>query len=217
MDCVNGKLALIVVREDGAYLETINLGDLDMVTSNSPILLDRKVTNTTVGVNASFGAGETTWTLPFDQTGLKVINATTGAEIPSVQVGTNGVRTTGTAGDLTALSVVIGVPYTFSYTPTRIYPRSVRGGDESADTTSRLRLGYLTIFSRQSTGYEVTVTPLGRTPYVYTNTGGLDVFRVPVMTRNDEATIVISHAGHLNCSITGFEWEGTVSSRSRRI
>jgi hypothetical protein len=214
LDVVNGKLALIVVRADGAYLETLDLGAFDGV-GDDPILLDRLVDG--LDCSPGFAAGETTWTLPFEQTGVQVRRRDTGALIATTQPDAVTVTTTGAAGDLTALDVVIGVPFQFRYEPTRIYPRKQREGREVADTNGRLRLSYLTVFSEGGADFTVSITPQGRSAYTYTNAAGLTQFRVPVQTRNDEASIVITHDDPTPCCLTALEWEGKFSARSRGI
>jgi hypothetical protein len=144
------------------------------------------------------------------------VKVSDGTIIPTTQLSSTQVKTTGNAGDLTATQVVIGCKYQMAYTLSRLFRRRLEGGDEVADTNGRLRLGYLKVFSQNSSGYVATVTLTGRTAYTYTQVSE-SPFLVPIMGRNDEATIVISHDGPLNCALTSLEWEGTLSARNRRV
>lgn len=215
MDALSGRVGLIVNRADGLYLEVLNLGDVD--GTGVPTHLDRQIASSATGVVAAVAGSETKWTLPFAQaSGLVVYNPATDALIPTTQLSPTEVQTTGSAGDLTALPVVIGVQYEYRYELSRLFQRQeAAAGREVVDTNGRLRLGYLTLYG--SGVYTVTVTAEGRTPIAYANTNGDSPYRVPIQTRNDEATIVITDNGPNTTKLTSIEWEGKRSARNRRV
>ena len=218
IDAVAGKLVLIVKRADGLFLETIDLGALDDATATTPLFIDRQLAYNAAGVSASFASGETTWTIPYEQaSGLVVVRDSTGALIPTTQLSSTQVQTTGGAGDLTAVPVTIGVSYSLSYTLSRLYLRKLKGQDEVAETNGRLSLRYLKVFSTNTSKFTVTVSGVDRSPYTYTNSAGDAEYRVPILMRNDEVTITISALGPLACVITGLEWEAEYTTRNRRV
>jgi hypothetical protein len=97
----------------------------------------------------------------------------------------------------------------------RIYRRSIRRNNEVAESEDRLRLGYVTFICDGPGAISVDVTPTGRSAYTYIR-AGQDRFKVPVQTRND-ATIEVTDTSVLPCAISGLEWEGSISSRTRRL
>ena len=149
-----------------------------------------------------------------------MVNTATGEVIPTEQNSSTTVTTTGDAGDLTEVSVVIGVPCTFTAVPSRIYVRTRRNGvDNIADVTAHLRLGYVTLILHEaSSGFTVEVSYAdGKQSFTYTVPAGVSIFRVPVQSRSENATISIEHDGPLSGTITGIDWEGSYTTRNRRF
>jgi hypothetical protein len=215
--CHDGLLVLFVSRSDGAFLERIDLTEADVVTSTEPLFLDRRIdgadcTPTVVG-------GETSWTIPFTQAGAVVVRNSTGAVLATSQVG-SVLTTTGAQGNLTAVDVTIGVPFAFSTELSRFYVRTRRGNEfDVADVTADVRMSYLTLFLREdSAGFTALVEYSdGRTSYTYTQTAGATEWRIPILASNKKATVTISHSGQLAGGITGYEWEGSLTMRTRRF
>lgn len=214
--CHDGFLVLFVSRSDGAFLERIDLTEADVVTATEPLFLDRRIDG--ADCTPTVVASETRWTIPFTQAGVVVVRNSTGAVIPTAQVGTQ-ITTTGAAGNLTAVEVTIGVPFTFSTELSRFYLRTRRGNEfDVADVTADVRVSYLTLFLREdSAGFTATVTYSdGRDPFTYTQATGATEWRIPILTSNKKATVTINHSGHLSGGITGYEWEGSLTMRTRR-
>ncbi len=215
--CHDGYLVLFVSRSDGAFLERIDLTEADVVTSTEPLFLDRRIdgadcTPTVVG-------GETSWTIPFTQAGAVVVRNSTGAVLATSQVG-SVLTTTGAQGNLTAVDVTIGVPFAFTTELSRFYVRTRRGNEfDVADVTADVRMSYLTLFLREdSAGFTALVEYSdGRTSYTYTQTAGATEWRIPILASNKKATVTISHSGQLAGGITGYEWEGSLTMRTRRF
>ncbi len=215
--CHDGLLVLFVQRSDGAFLEKIDLTEADVVTSISPLFLDRRIagsacTPTVVG-------SETKWTLPFTQAGAVVVRNSTGAVIPTSQAGAE-LTTTGSQGNLTAVDVTVGVPFTFTVKLSRPYLRTRRGNEfDVADVTADVRLSYLTVFLREgSVGMSATVEYSdGRTPYTYNMPTGATEWRIPILGSNKKITVTLTHTSHLSGGLTGLEWEGSLTTRTRRF
>lgn len=214
--CHDGYLVAFVSRSDGAFLERIDLTEADVVSSTSPIFLDRRIAGE--DCEPETAAGETSWTIPFTQAGCIVVRNSTGAVIPTSQVG-SVLTTTGAAGDLTAVDVTIGVPFTWTEILSRFYLRTRRGNDfDVADVTADLRVQYLTLFLREdsaSMSVEVAYSD-GRSPYTYSQPAGATEWRIPIMASNKKVTVTITQSGHLSAGLTGLEWEGALSMRTRR-
>jgi hypothetical protein len=163
--------------------------------------------------------GETSWTIPFTQAGAVVVRNSTGAVLATSQVG-SVLTTTGAQGNLTAVDVTIGVPFAFSTELSRFYVRTRRGNEfDVADVTADVRMSYLTLFLREdSAGFTALVEYSdGRTSYTYTQTAGATEWRIPILASNKKATVTISHSGQLAGGITGYEWEGSLTMRTRRF
>ena len=215
--CHDGFLVLFVSRSDGAFLEKIDLTEVDVVSNTDPIFLDRRIAGS--ACSPSFGAGETSWTIPFTQAGTIVVRNSTGAVIPTSQAG-SVLTTTGSAGNLTAVDVTIGVPYSSPWTLSQFFLRRRRGNDfDVADVTANLQVSYLTLFLRDgSTNMSVDVSYSdGRSSYTYSQPAGATEWRIPILSSNKTVTVTVTHSGHLSAGITGYEWDGSLTTRSQRF
>jgi len=229
LDIVDGKLGVITVRADGAFLETIDLNvALDSPTSDEGLLyLDRRVDQTTTGVSSVYSAGPdtTTWTIPFNvatngtEGTLVVVNRGIGLVLASSRPAANQIRTTG-QGDLTGASVFIGVLYEFRYKPSRIYARFK---DEVPETRGRLTLRMIDVLYHDTTDFDVVITLVGRNPITYSfkvaalalpTSGRLTV---PILSKNENATIELVNFSPGVCAFSSLDWEGDFSMRDRRI
>lgn len=226
MDIVDGKLGLIVLHTDSVQFYTIDLNvALDTLDADEKVRhLDRRYTEASSGVSASYSAGPdtTTWTLPVaiatdgSEGTLVVTNRTTNVTYAVTRPAANQVAVTG-QGDLSAANVYIGVSYTFSYTPSTFYVRL----QERPETGGWLIVRNLKVNYRDSTDFVVTVTVTGRAaPWTYTfssSTPSTDEFRVPVQGRNKITSITLSNPTAGGCAFTSLDWEGSFTMRSRRI
>lgn len=103
-----------------------------------------------------------------------------------------------------------------------IYYRELqRYGSLKATRTGRLVLRYLAIQHHNTRDMTVTVASTGRAAktYAYTNPDGTEdgILRVPIAARNTEVAISISNTGSDGFRISGFDWEGTYQSNTRRV
>jgi len=228
LDLLDGKLGLVTVHSDGAFLGTVDLNvTLDNnTTDESAQYIDRQVAQDTTGVTEAYDtlSDTTTWTLPYNvatdgSEGTLVVARRSPAEVlTSTRPATNKIAVTG-RGDLTATSVYIGVLSPFRYKMSRIY---FRPKDEVPETRGRLKLNYLNIIYRDTTDFQVIVTLQGRSPYTYTfkSPDGLPAsgtLHVPVQGQNEQVTIELVNNTPGICVFSSIDWEGYYATRSRRV
>lgn len=231
LDMADGVLGILRKHADGCFLDQIDL-DLTPDAQESIAYLDRRVHSelTASGwvvagniIDYNEGTGTTTWTLPYAV-------ATDGSE-GTVMVGrrSNGVLYTVTRptpttvavtgqGDLSSVPVYIGVRYTFRYKPTTLYLRAQNGIPETA---GRLQIRYLDLFYKHTTDFTLTVAPTGRPSVDYIVDNGLTptaaVLHVPVLCQNEEVELTITNTTPGPCALAELDWEGYVTTRSRRL
>lgn len=184
------------------------------------VYLDRRVENTTPGVTISYSGGETDWFLPYDvpvdgSSGVPlVVRQDTREVIPATHIDYRILRA---VGDYRTVPVYIGISYDFVYQPTRLY---LRDQDGSPETRGRLQLRYLDVHFANTTDLRVVTTLQGR-PSRTTNystpepTSGH--IRIPVQSQNTAADFTIYGPGPGAVTLTGLDWEGFYTSRTRRV
>jgi len=235
---VEGELYLIVSRSTGVFLERMRL-EASYADSGLPfsVRLDRKAAVTGVydAVN-----NWTTWTLPYDLTGLTPVGVfgsaftnKAGFIIPNLVVVSAAAGTVRVAGqNYGGNPCHFGVRFTSRYQLSRIsVPIQTGGKGVAAMTDGRLQVRDV-FFSHADTGhYTVTCTYPSRPDKVYSfspltiaetaltgqvafSTGR---FRVPARGKNDLLTIEITDDSQYPCSILSFDWEGEYTLRSRRV
>lgn len=201
--------------------------------------VDRQITNLTTGVTSAYSAPTTTWTIPYtvntDQVtqGHLTISRTdtatwfedaaqaVNAGVTVTRPANNKIAVSG-AGNLTAVPVLIGVLFNASWELSTIYERDQ---NKQAEQRGRLRLGYFHFAYEPMTNLTATVTPQGRSPYVYvfydpTAGAGMDEvkpFTIPIQARNEDSTIVFSDSTPGSFRIVSYDWEGTLTMRARGV
>lgn len=234
---MDSSLYILVERADGVFLEHIRLD----VSHTDPgvgfnIRLDRKV-----AVTGVYDAGNdwTTWTIPYDITGLSMISVfgedfpgmigfqTTTVTVVDAAAGTVRIA----SKDYSAGPLYFGVRYETRYRLSTISLREKdSNGGSKAITDGRLQLRNIFINFGNTAYLGVEVTSVGRTMYTYTylpNVLGQSLtvgqvqltsgrFRVPIQAKNDQVTIDIVSDSHFPCSILSIDWEGEYTARSQR-
>ena len=225
---LDNYLYMVVSRSDGVFIEKILLQPISDTGLNYNVRLDRKV-SLTGSYNSS--TGKTTWTLPYVYDGTMSAvksgawSSQKGVDITVTRPTTSTVEA---VGDYSASAVLIGVPYTFTYSFSHQFMKS----ENVATTAGRLQLRTFRIVYEDTTFFKVQVTPLFRSTYEYEfnglflNEGAslLDTvrlsdgaFRFPVQAQNDQVTISVVSDSHLPCAFQSAEWEGFYTIRSRRL
>lgn len=108
------------------------------------------------------------------------------------------------------------VPFPFQYTPSPFFLRNQQGKPEMRGW---LTVHYLDIEYVNTKGLQVVVTPTGKTAWTYASPAVLTpqgTLHVPVGAKNDLVSIVITNPGNGPVCLTGFQWEGSFTSRSKR-
>lgn len=217
LDMADGVLGFIRKQGDGAYFEQIDL-DLTPLDVEKVAHLDRRVSNPA----AVFGSGHTDWTLPYavatdgSEGAVSVVNTSTNEVYTTTRPTTTTVRVT-SATDLSAAPVYVGQPYHYQYDPTQFF---IRSGEAATETAGRLQIRFITIFYRQTTDFTVTVSPLGRTPKVYTVSHDEPTdgeLTIPIMCRNTNVELSITNDTPGPCALSEMDWEAWFTSRGRRI
>jgi len=202
---------LLIRRSNNLFLEKINLSvDSATVytTGNFSIHLDRRVMLETGGLT----------TIPYvdsnviyvDQTGKTILLSEVAAKLANSE------------------KVFAGIPFTFKYQ----FSEPVLKQDNKPITTGQLQLRNYAVVYNDTAFFNVTVTPLKRTPYVRTFTGrvvgsGANIlnraaiesgtYRFGVLGKSSSVSIVLESDNPLPCIFQSAEWEGFYVLRSRRL
>tara|TARA_R100001530_G_scaffold130049_1_gene100719 strand:+ start:71 stop:2626 length:2556 start_codon:yes stop_codon:yes gene_type:complete len=134
-------------------------------------------------------------------------------------------------GDVSTSAFFIGEPYDMTYEFSTPYLKQQdEGGSISVSASPYLQLRKWSVVFDKTSAFELKVTPFGRDTSTYPYNGiqvGQNVIgqvgipketvRVPVMTRNIDATIQIVSSSPLPCKFQSAEWEGWLQERARRI
>lgn len=233
---IESSVFMLVARPDGTYIERLDL-EAGAVDDDSRILyrFDRGVYETQMGV--SFDGTDTTLTLPYTPTqSLWVIvragdaAQTEGRVLSFTQPTANTVLL---RGDWRGVKIAAGERYSSTYTFSTLMPRKgSEGGGTSGQTSGRVQVRSVSLNYTQTGFFKVTVeqTGRGKGEKIFSGrTVGTDSsrpgvlplvegsFRVPVLTRNTEATISIESDSFMPCIFTSAEWEGFYTFRSRSL
>ncbi len=189
-----------------------------------PVFLDRRITDDFAGVSPTYGAGATTWTLPYSiatdgsEGTVAVVRDDTRAVLVTTRPTATTVRFTGV--DLSAVAVWIGLLFGFVVQFSVIYSRDRQTG--APDIRGRTNLRYVKIHYEDATRFTVTVTSAGRAARDYEFTAAdLTVpesgeFLVPIQSQNTQTTITVTADTPGAAGFSGYEWEGVQYTRVRR-
>ena len=221
---IENVLYLLVSEGQTTKLCKIDLSNPDDTTIGFNPHIDLRKSET--GTYAS-GTGLTTFTSPYGaKTGLMAVNASTGADYTATN--TSGSTYT-IVGNHTSL--LIGVPYTSTYTMSPQYVRETTTNGTISITTGRYQVRTISFDYEDSSFFQVEVTPENRDKntaflngYIVGFTGKIDIpqastgtIRVPIQCRNTDYTLEIVSSSHLPMHITGAELEGFYHRRSKRV
>lgn len=246
IDFLESTLMMVVQRDDGLYLESLDVSA--SANTEAPVRdplymvhLDRRVTVT---------AGAMSYVAPYTIIDLSTLgySPTTGdylavgamgggTELGSIrEVIWDGVLAK-VLGKLDTVSpLIVGRKYMFRYRFSTIVPKQrTRTGGEQSDNAARLQLRKMQLNYADSGYFQTKVTPRGRDTYTYTFTGkalglasatiGLNglanfetgSFSFPIMSQNTTVDIEIQSDSPLPCSFLSVDWEGFYAKRSAGI
>jgi hypothetical protein len=216
MDVLDGTLGLVISRDDGVFLETMNL---DVALEDLGHHVDRR--KAYASGTGTYSDPSTTWTLPFEvatdgsQGTVEVVLAS-GEVLTTTRPTSTAVRAT---GDYSATAVTIGVRYSFTAELSTLY---LRKDDEleTPETRGRLQLRSITLAHVASRDFTVSVTADSRAARSVTFDESAETdgdYRVPVLTENKQARIIITNATPNACRFSGLDWEGFYTARGQRV
>ena len=194
------------------------------------ICLDRLMSSLSPSIGKAYSFGQTVFTLPYPcpvdgtEGELVLVSGDSqsgyafGTVIPSLRPSETTIAVAGP--NLVAFEVFIGVPYSFEYELSTIYPRKDRTNAPAvAETRGKLQLRNI-IFDYTAAGVlTATVQGAERVAASYsTEAQEEDVdgqLRVPVLSNNRAVTITLTNDSPLGCRIHQAEWEGHYYIRNR--
>ena len=230
---IDTTLYLVVVRDQGLYLESLEFGpNLQDPDSEFVVRLDRRVADNSTGVSASYSPGNdwTTITLPYNVAAgrtYKVVRRATAAGGEAGQSFTIAETPSGSnikvSGDITSEPFWVGEQYIMDYqfSAPRIREAVNTPGGRGTVTTGRQQIKAGHIVYDTSRYFQLDVTPEGRSTSTVSFTKGLPdsgSFRFPIRSKNDQVTVRVHNNSHLPSNIISIEWEAdynTVNSRYR--
>ena len=213
--------------------------DADQASTGA--LLDRRITEADLPTAPTYSAvdDETTFTLPYEPGGssLQVVTREGGSDpegitltVVDLNEATNTIKV---RGDWSSSSLYFGNTYSMSYRFSQFYLReSSPSGGQSVIAGGRLQVRRLRLVYDDSSYFRVLVSSPGRDDRTYEFTGKVlgspttlvdepsvnsGQFTVPVMLRNNEATIEIRNDSPFPSNFISAEWEAEFSPRGRRI
>lgn len=227
---LENDLYLVISRSDGVFVEKMKLQYPDDTGLTFNVRADRK---TSLTGSYDSATNTTTWTVPYVYDGaMTVVKSGSWSSRKGVDITTTRPTTTTIAatGDYSAASVIVGVPYTFTY---QFSTQHVREKDGTQSVQSgRLQLRTMRVNYENTGFFKIQVTPEARTTNEYEFAGVVlnqasstieDVilsdgtFRFPVQSKNDRVDIQVTSDSYLPCAFQNAEWEGFYHIRSRRI
>lgn len=222
IDMVDGKLGIVSVHANGVFISYLdmNVAINTVDPDEGAQYLDRRLTELTAGVTVGFSGGNTTWTLPYQvatdgsQGTLMVVLRSPLTILATTRPASNQIRA---VGDYRTLPVYIGVQYEFRYKLSRLF---FRDSNETPETNGRLALKFLDVFYRDTTGFDVVVTPVGRSARTLTVAFALPTegqTRVAIQSENKQTDIELVNSTPGVCSFTSVDWEGYFSQRDKRV
>ena len=237
VDFIENELFLVNERDDGVYLEKMNISPALTDTGETYLThLDRKLNNTQITEVYDAGTNRTTITLPYQiKNTMKVVGRSgasnkAGQEIATVSQAVGGTSIV-ISGDITAQNYFIGEQYEFKF---QFSQQFIQVADSQGSRIS-VKEGRLQIrnwnVSFNDTGYFTTeVSPVGRdtstTTYTGTITGtGLlgtvnledGDYTFAVQSENDKLTVVIKNDSHLPSNFINASWQGYYVTASSRV
>lgn len=223
-------LAIVVERDDGLYLDRLEVSSVPYSPTSYEIKLDRWVGFANGLYDSS--QGMTFWTLPYavpDGATVRVITTKRTGDLGQGLVATlTGPSTVGVKGDYRDTEVVIGIEFDSWF---RFSKQFNSDGKDAPVITDRIQIRDFVVSFTKTGYFEATVLAAGRDPRTYIYSGrklglvdmliGQEViesgsYKIPVMARNTEVDVEIHNHTHLPCRFVSAEWQGHIAMQARR-
>ena len=201
---IGGDVLLLVRRPGGYFLEV-----MDLIEGHGDFLsLDAQVRATGV-----FDGTNTTWTLPYQNSGGAVITVVPdgGAALEASPAGTSVI----VAGDYSG-PATLGYAYQMEVTPSRLF---LRGRDGKPDLRGRLVLAVVRVVLDRTSALAATVATPGRSTKtrMFSGLGVADeTFPVPILANANGVTLTFA-SSITPARISSLEWEGEFTPRNSRV
>lgn len=223
-------LYLLVQRSNGLNLERIRFDeDVFDSASNYEILVDRL----TVATSKTYDPVTdrtyiiTPWTTTYPT--VEIVSSGDGINGYRHVVTKHAINEFSVAGDISTHTVTVGIPYTFLFEFSPVYPRQAKGRGEVVILDGRLQVRYISLeyhdtaffqtylvlpgrdtftstFSATTVGS--TISTLGQQPFAS------GVYRIPVMGKNTDARLWITNDAPFPSAFGSAEWQGQYTPKS---
>lgn len=157
------------------------------------------------------------------------VYTTDGALVQTTNSGSTVNLTSGALHASNATSVWVGIPYTMTYTFSKLLFQAAQGQSKTPSAAGTLMLKSASVFYANTAHFDVKVTPEFRDTKTNTfnpniiNSTTIDLqlddghFRVPVFSQADDTTITIENSSALPSNFQSAEFEVNAHQRSRRF
>ena len=157
------------------------------------------------------------------------VYTTDGALVQTTNSGSTVNLTSGALHASNATSVWVGIPYTMTYTFSKLLFQAAQGQSKTPSAAGKLMLKSASLFYANTAHFKVKVTPEHRETHTTVfnpniiNSTTIDLqldeghFRVPVFSQSNDTTITIENASALPSNFQSVEFEAYAHQRSKRI
>lgn len=210
----------------GLFLETIKCEeDVFDTVYNYEILLDRRFQPISLAYDAVLD--RTTLTLPYatTATNIEVVSSNASQGIAGLRHVVTKLSNSQIAvpGSLLGHTITIGIPYTFLFEFSPVYPRQAKGGGEVVILDGRLQVRYITVEYHDTSYFTTYLNLPGRSTFTSVFSGATvgdanDVlgsqsfasgyYRIPVMSKNIDAQLWITNDTPFPSAFGSAEWSG---------
>lgn len=230
VDFIESTMFVIVNRDDGTYIESMNVAAQNTPDSREPYIvhLDRKA----YAAASAYSDGKTYITLPYAPTvPVKAVASTdTGTQAGSFFDVENDAGGYYVRGNWSGKTMVVGEPYTLKYVFTTITIKRAQGDVQISDTSGRLQLRNMRVNYADSGYFRVSVENSGRQPFEYVFTGATlgdssatlgapsiktGAFKFPIMGKSENIVVSVSSDNPKPVALLNAEWEGFYVRRSQ--
>lgn len=229
---VDQDLIMVYKMGGDVHVSRVRVEETVSVQSDSPLLIDHKLTRSLTTTVYDAITDTTTITVPYSYANTLEFwrqSNPYGDNLVATKVNNS---TYTVSGDETLTDWAVGVPYTFSFEVSQQYIRGEAGGGEVAIQDGRVQLRYMSVLYQNSSYFVVEVKPTNRNQNYYVFTGRifasssniLDTmpfdtgeFRFPVMSKNTEVVIKLTSDKPFPCAFGSIEWDAMYYPRTKRI
>jgi hypothetical protein len=226
-------LYFLIERPTGVTLERMRLDeDVFDTDLNYELLLDRRYTLPASSLVYSAANNWTTITLPYNvSTTPEVVSSDASNGIVGIrqQVTKVSANTLRVFGDITGYTNTVGLSYQMTYEFSTFYAKQQKGQGEVVMLDGRTQIRYLTLEYHNTAFFSASVITPGRdvanTVFVGSIIGSAQAelgkqpfasgkFRLPVMSENLKARVVLSNDSPFPSAFGSAEWQGIISPKS---